>query len=433
MRGISIGVLGLGNVGSGTLRILDENRASIQARLGADVHVKKVLVRDLDRSRDVQVDPSLLTTNPAEVLEDPDVRVVVELVGGLEPARSFVLDALKNGKHVVTANKALLAEHGEEIFNEASQRGLSIYFEGSVAGGIPVLRAIREGLASDRISRITGIVNGTSNFVLDAMTREGMDYDAAVHKAQELGFAEADPTLDVGGYDAAHKLVLLTLVSYGKRVDPHRIHVEGIERVRAFDVRVADDLGFVIKSLAVGHLDGEGRPCLRVHPTLVPRGHVLSGVHGSFNAVFVESAALGESMYYGPGAGAMPTGMAVVSDIIEVCRELVTFAAGGPPPEAFREVTVVEPAPLDDVEHLNYLCVHVPNVPGVLGRVASTLGNHGVSIRRMNQDTPGPGELINMVIVTERTPDVRVRAAIEQIDRSDYTLAPTLRLRMLEA
>lgn len=435
MRSIHIGMLGLGQVGAGVLRILAENGPAIRDRIAATPVIKRVLVRELDKARALEVDPALLTLEVDDVLGDPEVRVVIELIGGIEPARSYVLRALEAGKHVVTANKALLAECGEELFAAAAARGLDIYFEGSVAGGIPVLRALREGLASDRIDRVIGIINGTSNFILDAMSRKGLSYADALAVAREAGIAEADPRLDVEGRDAAHKLALLTLVCAGTRVDPERIHTEGITGVRPFDIRMAAELGYVIKSLAIaefgefGQFGEGGQPRLRVHPTFVPRDHILAGVHGSYNAVAVSSRALGESMYYGKGAGMMPTGVAVVSDVIEVCRDIVSFSEGV---WGYREVHAIEPAPLDDLECENYLCVHVPNVPGVLGKVASCLGRHGVSIKRMNQDTPGPGEPIDMVIVTERTRDVLVRNAIAEVNTFDVALLPCHRFRILE-
>jgi homoserine dehydrogenase len=430
VRSISIGLLGAGNVGAGVLRILDENRDAIESRLSASVTVARVLVRDRSRSREVEIPEALLTTDPEDVLGDPDVRVVAELIGGIEPARSLVLEALRRGKHVVTANKALLATHGQEIFAEAVARGLSVYFEGSVAGGIPILRSIREGLASDRITGLTGIVNGTCNFVLDAMTRKGVSYEEAVKEAQSLGFAEADPSLHVGGHDAAQKLALLALVSFGKRTDPDRIPTEGITRIRPFDIQTAGELGYVIKSLAIASTE-DGGLHLRVHPAMVPQSSVLAGVHGAYNAVLVESAALGRSLYYGQGAGMMPTGMAVVSDIVEVCRNLLTFVDSGPPPEAFHGVEDAEPAPLAKLTCENYLCVHVPNVPGVLGRVASCLGRHGVSIKRMNQDTPGAGEIIDMVVLTEEVEEAKVLAAMVELDTFDDVVGDCDRIRIL--
>jgi homoserine dehydrogenase len=432
VRSIHIGMLGLGQVGAGVLRILAENGPAIRDRIAANPVIKRVLVRELDKARALEIDPERLTLDPDDVLGDPEIRVVIELLGGIEPARSYVLRALEAGKHVVTANKALLAECGAELFAAADARGLDIYFEGSVAGGIPVLRALREGLASDRIDRVIGIVNGTSNFILDAMTRSGLSYGDALAAARRAGIAEADPRLDVEGRDAAHKLALLSLVSVGVRVDPDRIHTEGITSVRPFDIRMAAELGYVIKALAIGEFDEQGPPRLRVHPTFVPRDHILAGVHGSYNAVAVSSRALGHSMYYGKGAGMMPTGVAVVSDIIEVCHDVIGFTDGVVPARAW-EIRPVEPASLDDLACENYLCVHVPNVPGVLGRVASCLGRHGVSIKRMNQDTPGPGEPFDMVILTDSTREVQVRAAIAEVDTFEVTLQPCHRFRILAA
>ena len=431
MRSIAIGLLGAGNVGGGVVRILQDNRESIERRLGARVVVKRVLVRAMDKLRDVEIPAELLTTNPADVLDDPDIRVVVELIGGLEPARAHVLAALRHGKHVVSANKALFATHGEELFTVAAQHGVLVNIEAAVAGGIPILRSLREGLASDRIEAVTGIVNGTSNYILDAMTRSGLRYEDALAQAQKHGYAEADPTLDVEGGDAAQKLALLALFAFGLRIDPERIPTEGITRVRPFDIATAHELGYVIKSLAVARMEPQGVR-MRVHPAFVPEDAVLAGVHGSYNAILVESHALGRSLYYGRGAGMMPTGMSVVSDIIEVCRSVLAFAGGGGPKRwPFANVPVVEPLPLADERFENYLCVHVPNVPGVLGRVASALGRHGVSIKRMNQDTPGPGEAIDMVILTEAVEESKLEAALHELDRFDDVLAPTHRFRML--
>jgi homoserine dehydrogenase len=422
--------LGAGNVGGGVVRILQENRESIERRLGARVQVKRVLVRDPSRERHVDVPAELLTTQAHEVLGDPDVRVVVELIGGIEPARAYVLDAIRRGKHVVTANKALLGLHGGEIFGEAARCGVSVFFEASVAGGIPILRSLREGLASDEILRLTAIINGTSNYILDAMARHGSTFDDALAAAQRAGYAEADPRADVDGADAAQKLALLALVSFGLRVDPALIPTEGITHIRPFEHFMAKQLGWVVKSVAVARNDADG-PMLAVYPAMVPRGSLLADVHGTYNAVLVESRALGRSLYYGRGAGMMPTGTAVVSDIIEVCRGLQSFAEGRPPPQAFARVEEARPKPLDHERSESYLCVHVPNVPGVLGRVASCLGAHGVSIKRMNQDTPGENEPIDMVILTEAVEEHKLQAALTTLDRFADVLAPTHRLRIL--
>ena len=430
MRSIAIGLLGAGNVGCGVLRLLEDNAESIAARIGARVVVKHVLLRHAGARRAFEVPAAAKVTDPAAVLEDPDVRVVVEVMGGIEPARAYVMQALARGKHVVSANKALLGTHGKELFAEATRRGVTIHFEAAVAGGIPILRTLREGLASDRIVGITGIVNGTSNFVLDAMTRTGADYDAALAQAQQAGFAEADPTTDVSGVDAAQKLALLALVAFGMRVDPLAISTEGITRIATVDVQSAAALGCVIRSIAHAEAQG-GRLRARVHPVLVPARHVLAGVHGSYNAVLVSSVALGRSLYYGRGAGMMPTGTAVVSDLVEVCRSVVAFADRGPPPEAAANIKDVVPVPNGDESHENYVRVSVPNVPGVLAKVAGCLGRHGVSIKRLNQDPRGPGQPVDMVLVTESVEDVRLRAALGEIDGLDTTLAPAVRLRIL--
>lgn len=432
MREVVVGLLGAGNVGGGVVRILQQNQADIERRLGASVRVKKILVRDRSRVRDVALRPELLTTDPREVIDDPEIRIVVELIGGIEPAFTLVMDALGRSKHVVTANKALVATHGKALFAEAARRGAAVNFEAAVAGGIPILRSLREGLASDRIERITGIVNGTCNYILDAMSHTGASYEDALVRAQEEGFAEADPTLDVGGGDAAQKLSLLGLLGFGLRVDPTKIPTEGITRVRPFDIAAADALGYVIKSLAEAVQTPDG-PVMSVHPMLVPKEHMLASVRGSYNAVLVESRAMGRSLYHGRGAGPMPTGMAVVSDIIELCRHMFAFDAGRPPPEAFSTVVDAEPCSLDDAAHENYLCVHVANVPGVLGRVASCLGRHGVSVKRLEQDLRGEGSPVDMVVITERVPDASLRAAVADIDASHDVTAPTHRFRVRAA
>jgi homoserine dehydrogenase len=341
------------------------------------------------------------------------------------------MEALQRSKHVVTANKLLVATHGRELFAEAARRGVSVNFEAAVGGGIPILRALREGLASDRIERLTGIVNGTSNFILDAMTRTGRSYDEALREAQHAGYAEADPSLDVGGGDAAQKLALLALIGFGVRVDPQAISTEGITRVRPFDIEAARQLGFVIKSVAEARR-GDQAPVMSVHPVLMPEHNILAGVRGSYNAVLVESRALGRSLFYGRGAGPMPTGMAVVSDIIELCRSVFAFDRGRPPPEAFATVEDAAPGPLDEERHENYLCVQVDNVPGILGKVASCLGRHGVSVKQVKQDPRGPGLPVDMVIITERVEDAKVRSAIAEIDTLDDVHGESHRLRLVD-
>lgn len=423
-------MLGAGNVGGGVVRILQENRDAIERRLGAELTVERVLVRSVERARDVEIDPALLTTDADAVIADPQVRVVVELIGGIEPAKTWVLQAMRRGKHVVTANKALLAQHGRELFDEARRNGVSIFFEGSVAGGIPILRTLREGLASDRIESLMGIVNGTSNYILDSMGRTGVSYETALGQAQEAGFAEADPTLDVSGKDAAQKLALLTLVSFGVRVEPDAIPTEGITSIRAFDHAMAAELGYVIKSLAVATDTDQGL-VLAVYPALVPTPHLLANVAGAFNAVLVDSRALGQSLYYGQGAGMMPTGMAVVSDIIEVCRGLLAFAEGGPPAQAFASIEDAVPRSPGELSAENYVCVQVPNVPGVLGRVAMCLGQHGISIKRVYQDTGHGRPTVDLVVITEAARDRDVATALAELAALDEVIGTPQRLRVV--
>ena len=433
VRTIHIGLLGLGTVGAGVLRILRDHQASLERRLGARMVVKRALVRDLSRARRVDDVASLLTDDPAQVLEDPEIDVVVELVGGTGAAREFVSRALGAGKHVVTANKALLATHGGELASAARSAGRALGFEGAVAGGIPIVRAIQDGLASDEVVSLCGIVNGTCNFVLDQMTRCEMGYAEAVALAQREGYAEADPTLDVGGFDAAHKLAVLTAVGFGVRVGEDTVHVEGIEGVRAFDIEVARDLGCVIRSVAVASR-GDAGLHLRVHPVLLATDHVLAGVQGAFNAVLVESKGLGPSMYYGQGAGMMPTAVAVVSDLVEVARGALRgrdphvrrAAAGG-------DLETQGSLPMDALSHRNYLCVHTPHRAGVLGRVASTLGRHGVSIARVRQDAPDEAGHARMIIITERVREDAMQAALAELDESGDCEQPTVRIRFLES
>jgi homoserine dehydrogenase len=387
MRSVTVGILGLGNVGAGTVRLLQERRAAIEARLGAVIDVRRICVRDRSPAASRRGPGRARHDDPYELIDDPAARrggrAGRRRRAGLRPTS---WPRCEPASTWCPRTRPCSATHGKEIFAEATRRGVTIHFEAAVAGGIPILRTLREGLASDRILGITGIINGTSNFVLDAMTRTGASYADAVQAAQEAGFAEADPTMDVSGVDAAQKLALLALVAFGLRVDPTAIPTEGITRVEPVDVQSAAALGCVIRSIAHAELVDGRRLRARVHPVLVPTLHVLAGVYGSYNAVLVNSAALGRSLYYGRGAGMMPTGTAVVSDLVEVCRSVVAFADRGPPPEALGTIADVVPISNGDERHENYLRVRVPNVPGVLAAVAGCLGRHGVSIKRLYQD-----------------------------------------------
>src|SRR5262245_51758458 len=330
MRNLSVGLLGLGNVGSGVVKLLADNADAIRQRLGgAAVEVKKIAVREADKPRLVDVEARLLTTDSRSVVEDPNIEIVIELIGGEEPARTLVLAAIERGKHVVTANKLLIAAHGDEIFAAAEQRGVDVYYEASVGGGVPIIRALREGLASDRVDEIVAIVNGTSNFLLTTMTEEGRPFEEILKEAQEKGYAEADPSLDVDGWDAAHKLCVLVPLCFGTRLRVEQVLVEGLRGIEPIDLKYAERFGYVIKPLVIAKDHGDSVEA-RVHPTLIPRRFMLASVNGVYNAVYVSSYALGHSMYYGRGAGMMPTAVAVVSDVIEVARDVLASSSGAP-------------------------------------------------------------------------------------------------------
>lgn len=383
-----------------------QREADLDARLGAPLRLVRVCDIDLDRRREVRVPRSMLTTKAAEVLGDPSIDVVVELMGGTGLARTFVLEAIRAGKAVVTANKALLAHHGAEIFAAAEKAGVGIQFEASVGGGIPIIRTLREGLAADRHSAVLGIVNGTSNYILSTMAAEGRSYADVLAAAQRAGLAEADPTYDVDGIDAAHKLTLLVQIAFGVRLPLDAVHTEGIRDIDAADMDYARELGYAIKLLAIAKDHGDGIEA-RVHPTMIPAADPLAGVSGAFNAVCVHGAALGRTMYYGQGAGMMPTATAVVADILDVARDRLRGGPRLPPlgyPIALQRAARVRP--IGEVQSEFYLRVAARDEPGVLGRIASLLGRHGVSIasvvqRERRSDGPVP--------IVIRTHEVRER------------------------
>jgi homoserine dehydrogenase len=426
---LQIGLIGVGTVGTGVVRILQSNAREIEARLGASVRLKRAVVLDLDRQRDAAVDPAILTNDPAQVLDDPEISIVIELVGGLEPARSYILRAIENGKHVVTANKALLAAHGEEVFEAARRRGVDIYFEGAVAGGIPIIRSLRESLASDRIEALYGIINGTCNFILSAMAEEGRAFEEVLRRAQEMGYAEADPALDIEGKDAAHKLCLLVSLAFGTRVPLEKIHTEGIGRIEPIDHAFAREFGYRVKLLAIAKAPG-GVIEARVHPTMIPEGWLLASVGGVFNAVYVKSFALGPLLFYGLGAGMMPTGSAVVSDVIDLCRNLRLKSAGRFASLAWRETHDLPVLPMSEVETRYYLRFSVLDRPGVLARIAGILGDKGISIEQMVQRGREANAPVHVVMLTHEAREAAVQAALGWIDALDFVTSPTRVVRI---
>ncbi len=435
IREIGVALLGLGNVGAGVIKLLEENAAAIEARLGARLKVRAIAVRAFDKRRRVEVDASLLTTDIEGTLARPDVDIVCELIGGTTDARTAVMTAIGHGRHVVTANKALLAEHGREVFAAAETAGVDVYYEAAVCGGVPIIRVLREGLASDRVEHIHGIVNGTSNYILSTMTATGRGFADVLAEAQALGYAEADPTLDVGGGDAAHKLAVLVGLCFGTAVDVHAISTEGIDTVEPIDFRSADRFGYVVKGLVIARDHGHAIEA-RVHPTLVPKNWLLADVPGAKNALYVHSYALGASMYYGAGAGMLPTAMAVVSDMIEISRNMLARAAGAramarPFAQGQRPLL-----PLDDIRSRYYLRLTVVDEAGVLGRIMTILGSHGISIAQVVQDesaaTDG-GAATHIFVITHEAREGNLRGALREIDGLAVVQHPTVVLRIAGA
>ena len=434
MNIISIGILGGGTVGSGVARVLDSNISTIQAQLGARLEIRGVAVNDLSKERDESLSSIALTDDPMTIINDPEISIIVELIGGVETAGELILQAIRKKKHIVTANKALLASRGAEIFAVASEYGVDVFYEGAVGGGIPIIRALRESLSSERIVRIQGIVNGTTNFILSAMTNSGADYDATLRKAMELGYAEADPTADVGGHDAAQKLSILSTLAFRCVVHERDVSVEGIEQIDQVDIALASKYGYTIKPLAVGERQHDNIS-VGVFPAWVSNNSMLAHVNDVFNAVLVESEALGESMFYGQGAGQLPTGSAVLADIIDMARNIRSQAAGRVPHLAIQDAQIKPGniSAIEDVESGYYLRFSVKDEPGVLGKIATILGEEGLSLRIVDQEiaqdvgTDG----VPIVALTHSVKASALSAAIERIDQLVTTVKPTRAMRLV--
>ena len=422
---LGIALLGLGNVGAGVVKLLGDNAAAIAARLGARPVVRAIAVATPGKKkRLVEVDPALLTQDIKATIARADVDIVCELIGGETEAREAVLAAIAAGKHVVTANKALLAAHGEEIFAAAEAKGVDVYYEAAVCGGVPVIRVLREGLASDRVEWFYGIVNGTSNYILSEMSAHGRAFGDVLKEAQKLGYAEADPTLDVSGGDAAHKLAILAMLCFGTTVDAAAIPKDGIDALDPIDFRYAAQFGFVIKPLVFGK-DHGGAIELRVHPAMIPDHWMLADVPGAKNALYVNSYALGPSLYYGAGAGMMPTAMSVVSDVIEIARNMAAGSRGA----RHRGLEKKPAIPSGDIRSRYYLRFTVEDRPGVLGKLTTILGDNKVSIRQVVQDGAGETGPVAVVVLTHEAREGDVRAALTAIDPT--AVAPTRVIRVM--
>jgi len=421
MNTINVGIIGVGTVGSGVMKLLNDNMEVIEKRLGARLHIKQVADKEPDRERVIKIPDSLMTTDPWEIIQDESVPIVVELIGGTTVAKELILEAIDRGKHVVTANKALLALYGEEIFSAAAKRGVDIGFEASVGGGIPILRAIREGYVANRILSIYGIINGTSNYILTKMTEEGRRFDEVLKAAQKKGYAEADPTLDINGGDAAHKLAIAVTLSFGTGIRLEDIYTEGIGNITPLDINFADEFGYKIKLLAVAKARNDGIEGIevRVHPTLVEKGTPLANVSGVYNAIYIVGDALGPNMLYGMGAGMMPTASAVVGDLVEIARNIIYKTSRVVPPRSYQDsyITRLPIIPITHIVTRYYIRFQVVDKPGVLGQIAGILGKYNISIASVIQKERKIGGDVPVVIMTHEARESDLIRSLEEIDR----------------
>jgi homoserine dehydrogenase len=434
MEEISIGLIGFGTIGSGVAQILRENQGIIEARTGFRINLKRIADLNVDADRGVEIDRSILTTDAYEILRDPEISVVIELIGGYEPARTFILEALRNGKSVVTANKALLAEHGPEIFQTAREHSADIAFEAAVAGGIPILRSFREGLIANKFDKILAILNGTCNFILSEMTRNpGAEFHHALQKAQELGYAEADPTLDIEGIDSAHKLTLVLALTHGIYAPTKNIHVEGITQIGSFDLVMAREFSYKIKLLAMIIRHGD-RVEVRLHPTMLPETHPLAQVDGVFNGIFLRGDMVGDQLFYGRGAGREPTASAVMGDVIELIRNKTLGKAGRVPPLGYPGALASMESVLDMNEVVTnyYIRIQAIDRPGVLSRIAGIMADHNISIHSVVQkrrDHSGAGA-VPVVFITHSAKEADVRLAKNEIGNLDVVTEPPTIIRI---
>ncbi|NGZ02699.1 MAG: homoserine dehydrogenase [Nitrospira sp. WS238] len=428
---IGVGIVGFGTVGAGVAKILLNSATLITRRVGASIELVRVADLDIARDRGVALAPGVLTTDAKQVLSDPNIDIVIELIGGYDTAKRVILEAIAAGKHVVTANKALLAVHGEEIFQAATRKGVELGFEASVGGGIPVIRALTEGLAGNRIESIYGIINGTANYILSRMTHEGHGFQDVLQEAQRAGYAEADPTFDIAGIDSAHKLAILVCLAYGMPVNVKDVYTEGITNITPGDIAYAKQFGYTIKLLGIAKLtDGEIEA--RVHPTMLPSDSPIAQVGDVYNAIQLVGDAVGDVVLYGRGAGSMPTGSAVVSDVIAIARNVIKGAVGRVPVASFQQDQrkPLRLRPMEEISSLYYLRFTVVDQPGVLAQISGELGRCGISISSMVQQGRGEGQTVLVVIKTHNAKERDVQMALREIDRKPFVSEPTLLIRV---
>ncbi len=428
---IGVGLIGFGTVGSGVARVLIENAELIRRRVGVPIKLVRIADLDITRDRGIAIPPGVLTTDIQQVLTDPRVDIVIELMGGYDLAKRVILDAVQRGKHVVTANKALLAVHGEEIFAAASRHGIDLGFEASVGGGIPVIRALTEGLAANNIQSIYGIINGTSNYILSRMTSEGQRFDVVLEEAKRAGYAEADPTFDVAGIDSAHKLTIMVSLAYGTPVNFKEIYTEGITALTPLDIAYAKEFGFTIKLLAIAKYS-EGEIEARVHPTMVPSASQIAKVDGVYNAIQLVGDAVEDVVLYGRGAGSMPTGSAVVSDVMSIARDMLKSATGRVPPASYQpgERRPLRMRPMEEITSLYYIRFMVLDRPGVLSKIAGVLGHYGISISSVLQQGRKEGQTVPVVIMTHMAKERDIQNALRDINPMPYISEPTTLIRV---
>jgi homoserine dehydrogenase len=429
MNKIEIALLGLGNVGTGVWEIFKNNKDEVTRRSGYEIEITKILVNDVDKDRGVNIPAGVLTTDIEEILNNDNIKIVVELLGGMHPAKDYMLRAIENSKHVVTANKQVMALEGKELLDKARKNGVLLYYEGSVAGGIPILKGIEESLTANKIEEIVGIINGTTNYILTKMSLENMDFKDALKEAQDKGYAEADPTSDVESYDAMYKLAILTSLSFGLDVDVENIYREGITKVSSLDIEYAKEFGYCIKLLAIAK-EKNGTLELRVHPTMIPIAHPLANVNDSFNAILIKGNAVGDLMFYGRGAGSLPTGSAVVSDIISILRNDMTLRSISTVENKENSKQILKRA---SYKSQYYLRISVKDMSGVLGEISTIWGKNKVSISSITQKGEKEG-IVTLVIVTHDAIEGDIIKALDELEKLDsvYSLDNLIRVEKFE-
>ncbi|MFZ4123561.1 MAG: homoserine dehydrogenase [Candidatus Planktophila sp.] len=423
-KNINIGMLGCGVVGSQVAALLEKNNAELSTRAGAHLVLKKIAVRDVKAARD-GINPALFTTDVQSVIDDPEIDIIIEVMGGIEPARELILSAIKNGKSVVTANKALLATHGADLFTAADKKGVDLYYEAAVAGAIPIIRPMRESLVGDQITRVMGIVNGTTNYILTKMDEEGLAFADVLKEAQNLGYAEADPTADIEGIDAASKAAIIAGLAFHSRVSVDDVYREGISSITADDVAVAKAMNHVIKLLAIAELTPDDRISVRVHPTLIPRSHPLAAVREAFNAVFVEAKSAGQLMFYGRGAGGAPTASAILGDLVAVTRHRVGESLG-PRESDYADRAI---APISDTKTQFLIRLNVADKPGVLAAIAQVFATEGVSIQTVRQS--GRGNDAELIVVSHGATEAALSSTVRALSTMDIVTKVESVLRVL--